>query len=191
MTADLDNCCDSLLKSVVITALNPGMRKSEILNLTWYRVDLRDGFILIDKTKNGERREIPITVTRSVLRQTLQGIVRRIDIPYVFFNPQTETPFQKDWKKSFHTALKKAGIQDFKFHDLRHTFASQLVMAGVDLVSVKELLGHKNFKMTLRYAHLAQSHKVKAVEILVQERQKSYDFLTVESGTKEATAVSH
>ncbi len=71
-----------------------------------------------------------------------------------------------DIKRSFASALRKAGIKDFKFHDLRHTFASQLVMAGVDITTIKELLGHKTLTMTLRYAHLAPSHKVKAVDLL-------------------------
>ncbi|MBI5847240.1 MAG: site-specific integrase [Nitrospirae bacterium] len=181
----LINACVGMIKFVVIVALNTGMRKSEILNLMWSQVDLKHGFILLDKTKNGERREIPIN---SVLLETLQGIVRRIDVPYVFCNPETGRPFTKDWKKTFHTALKKAGIYDFKFHDLRHTFASQLVMAGVDLVTVKELLGHKDIKMTLRYAHLAPSHKVKAVEMLAQEGQNSYSFLTVKDERKASTA---
>jgi site-specific recombinase XerD len=74
-------------------------------------------------------------------------------------------PYQ-DVKRSFHTALRRSGIKDFHFHDLRHTFASHLVMAGVDLTTVKELLGHKTLTMTLRYAHLAPTHKVKAVDIL-------------------------
>jgi site-specific recombinase XerD len=69
-------------------------------------------------------------------------------------------------KRSFKTDLRKSKIHDFKFHDLRHTFASHLVMEGVDLVTVKELLGHKDVKMTLRYAHLAPAHKVKAVNVL-------------------------
>jgi site-specific recombinase XerD len=78
---------------------------------------------------------------------------------------KTGKPYQ-DVKRSFHTALRRSDIKDFTFHDLRHTFASHLVMAGVDLTTVKELLGHKTLTMTLRYAHLAPSHKVKAVDIL-------------------------
>lgn len=185
------------LKPIIITALNTGMRKGELLGLTWDRVDLKHGFILLDKTKNGDRREIPINNT---LRSVLQGLTRRIDIPSLFFDQATGRPYS-DVKRSFHTALKRVeylkcpdcdyqkprvkskevagdcplcgarlavlrGIQDFHFHDLRHTFASHLVMAGVDITTVKELLGHKTLTMTLRYAHLAPSHKVKAVDLL-------------------------
>jgi integrase len=159
---ELVNACGSHLKPIVITALNTGMRKSEILNLTWEQVDLKHGFILLDRTKNGERREIPINNT---LRGTLQGVTRRLDVPYVFFDPKTGKSY-REVKKSFKTALRKAKITDFKFHDLRHTFASHLVMAGVDITTVKELLGHKSLTMTLRYAHLAPSHKVRAVDML-------------------------
>ncbi len=159
---ELINSCDPHVRPIVITALNTGMRKREILSLKWDNVDLRHGFILLNVTKNGERREIPINNT---LRNTLQGITRRLDIPYVFYNSVTGKPYQ-DVKRSFYTALRRAGIRDFKFHDLRHTFASQLVMAGVDITTVRELLGHKTLTMTLRYAHLAPSHTVKAVDIL-------------------------
>ena len=71
-----------------------------------------------------------------------------------------------DVKRSFYSACRRAGIKDFRFHDLRHTFASHLIMAGIDLTTVKELMGHKDIRMTLRYTHLAPSHKVKAVDIL-------------------------
>src|SRR3972149_10943737 len=92
-------------------------------------------------------------------------LIRRLDVPYVFYEPTKGKPYQ-DVKRSFKTALRKAKIRDFHFHDLRHTFASHLVMAGVDITTVKELLGHKTLTMTLRYSHLAPSHKVKAVDIL-------------------------
>jgi integrase len=159
---NLINACDTHLRPIVITALNTGMRKGEIFNLRWDQVDLKHGFILLDKTKNGERREIPINDT---LRSVLQGLPRRLDVPYVFYDPQTGKAYQ-DVKHSFHSALRRAGIRDFRFHDLRHTFASHLIMAGIDLTTVKELLGHKTLTMTLRYAHLAPTHKVRAVETL-------------------------
>ena len=91
--------------------------------------------------------------------------MRRLDVPYVFYDHVTTKPY-KDIKRSFNTAVRRAKIHDFKFHDIRHTFASHLVMAGVDLTTVKELLGHKDIKMTLRYSHLAPAHKAKAVDLL-------------------------
>jgi len=157
---ELVNVCDPHLQPIVITALNTGMRRGEILGLQWDKhVDLKHGFILLDKTKNGQRREIPINDT---LRATLLSITRRLDIPYVFFDKATGKPYA-EVKKSFASALRRAKITDFHFHDLRHTFASHLVMAGVDITTVKELLGHKTLTMTLRYAHLAPAHKVDAV----------------------------
>lgn len=157
----LIDACASHLQPIVIAALQTGARKEEVLSLRWDQVDLRHGYILLEKTKNNERREIPIN---SILRQTLMGLVRRLDSPYVFAD--TEGRRFKDIKKSFHAALKKAGIRDFRFHDLRHTFASHLVMAGVDLATVRELLGHKDISMTLRYAKLSAAHKAKATTAL-------------------------
>ena len=90
--------------------------------------------------------------------------MRYIDSPYVFTDDKGNR--FKDVKTSFHSALRRAGIKDFRFHDLRHTFASHLVMARIDLTTIKELFGHKDVTMTLRYAHLAPSHKSKAVAIL-------------------------
>lgn len=157
----LVEACSPHLRPIVITALNTGMRKGEILGLKWEQADLRHGFILLDDTKNGERREIPINTT---LRVTLEAIPHGPESEYVFVD-RNGNPF-KDVKRSFHTALRRAGIGDFRFHDLRHTFASHLVMAGKDITTVKELLGHKTLTMTLRYSHLARSHKADAVEAL-------------------------
>lgn len=177
------------LKPIVITAVNTGMRRGEILGLRWDRhIDLKHGFILLDNTKNGERRLIPINQTVKAL---LLGLTRRIDVPYVFYDPATGKHY-KDLKKSFSTACRKAGIRDFHFHDLRHTFASHLVMAGVDLTTVRDLLGHKDIKMTLRYAHLAPSHKVKAVEVLEKSLKGDFHvFFTSRQERETATSVSH
>ncbi len=158
----LIEACEPHLKPIVQIALNTGMRKGEILGLEWEKhIDLRHGFILLDITKNGERREIPMNTT---VKETLRGLVRRLDSPYVLVDAEGRR-FQ-NVKRSFASACRRAGIKDFRFHDLRHTFASQLVMEGIDITTVKELLGHKTLTMTLRYAHLAPSHKVKAVEVL-------------------------
>ncbi len=159
---ELINSCESHLKPIVITALNTVMRRGEILSLRWDNVDLKHGFILLDKTKNGDRREIPINDT---LRYTFQNLPRRLDIPYVFYDKDTEKPYQ-DIKRSFKTSLRRSKIKDFHFHDLRHTFASHLVMSGVDITTVSRLLGHKSLTMTLRYSHLAPSHMVNAVNVL-------------------------
>ena len=166
----LIDCCAPHLKPIVIVALHTGMRRGEILGLKWKQVDLNHGFILLDTTKNGERKEIPIDDT---LQEMFNEMPHSIESIYVFTD-RDGNPYNSI-KHSFSTALRKAGIHDFRFHDCRHTFASHLVMAGVDLVSVKDLLGHKSLTMTLRYAHLASGHKRKAVNTLdrlLQNRQE-------------------
>jgi integrase len=157
----LIKACPDHLRPIVITALNTGMRLTEILTLRWgLNVDLQHGFILLENTKNGERREIPINWT---LRETLDNIPNKKRGDRVF---RYKGRSIISVKKSFITAMNKAKITDFKFHDLRHTFASHMIMAGVDITTVKELLGHKTLDMTMRYAHLAPSHKVNALHKL-------------------------
>jgi integrase len=158
----LISACDSHLRPIVHTALSTGCRKGEILGLTWENVDLKHGFILLERTKNGERREIPINAT---LRATLEALPRRLDGGPVFYDHKTGKAYQ-DVKKSFNTAVRKAKIKDFHFHDLRHTFASLLVMAGIDLTTVSRLLGHKDLSMTLRYSHLSPKHMSQAVDVM-------------------------
>ena len=142
-------------------ALHTGMRLAEILGLRYEQVDLKHGFILLEITKNGERREIPIDNTCIKMFNVMPHSIESIFV----FTDRNGNPY-KSIKRSISTALKKAEIRDFRFHDLRHTFASHLVMAGVDLTSVKELLGHKSLSMTMRYSHLSPSHKRKAVNKL-------------------------
>lgn len=174
--------CSNHLKPIVIMALNTGMRRGEILNLKWDNIDLKHGFILLDITKNGERREIPLNGTLKNLLEELKkgnkGNVQKLyegnndnvtayplSSPYVFNDSITGKPYS-DIKTSFNSACKRAGIKDFHFHDLRHTFASHLVMAGIDLTTVSRLLGHKDLTMTLRYSHLSPKHMTKAVDVL-------------------------
>ena len=151
--------CPDHLKPIVLTALLTGMRRGEILKLKWEDVDLDQKLILVRNTKNNETREVPLN---NLLTNVLRDI--KFSSPYVFCNKNGK-PYGSV-RKSYETALKKAGITNFRFHDLRHTFASHLVMSGVDLMTVKELLGHKTIKMTLRYAHLSPSHKRKAIASL-------------------------
>lgn len=150
------------LKPIIIFALNSGCRKDEILSLKWKNVDLRHGFIRLEKTKNSECRKIPIN---AALKAVLSGLVRRLDVEYVFFDPKSGNRY-RDVRRSFNTALRKAGIYDFHFHDLRHTFASHLMMACVDIATISKLLGHKSLKMTMRYSHLAPKHLTEAVDRL-------------------------
>jgi len=156
----LYDACPDYLKPIVALAISTGMRKGEILGLKWLDVDFRRKIITILKTKGQRKREIPIGlgISRLLLRQR-----KYPDSPYVFCR-EDGRPIGS-FRKAFDRALKNAEIEDFTFHDLRHTFASHLVMRGVDLKTVQEIMGHSSFLTTLRYAHLAQSHKRKAMEL--------------------------
>jgi integrase len=153
-------------------ALHTGVRKGELLTLKWDQVNLEQGIISILDTKNHERRDIPMDETA---KEILRGIERKGEA--VFSNGDGQGIVSV--RAAFDTAVRKSGITDFRFHDLRHTFASNLVMAGVDLMTVKELMGHKTLAMTLRYAHLAPNHKSRAINILDQ-------VMSAESAEKEA-----
>jgi len=153
--------CNKYLKPIVMVALNTGMRRGEILNLMWQDVDFKREIMYLTDTKNGETREVPINKT---LKTVLVQINKHPDSPYVFC--KTDGKPYANVRKSFFTALDKSCIINFRFHDLRHTFASQLVMNGVDLNTVRELLGHKSMQMTLRYAHLSPDFRSNAVKSL-------------------------
>lgn len=155
--------CNGVLKSIVGLALNTGMRRGEIFNLKWEDIGFKARTIYIRDSKSGEAREIPMN---DVVLDILMGMPKKEPTDYIFCR-EDGTRIQ-DIRKSFWTALKKSDIKDFHFHDLRHTFASQLVMSGVDLNTVRELMGHNSLEMTLRYAHLSPGHKRRAVDILGQ-----------------------
>jgi integrase len=130
------------------------MRRGEILKLKWHDIDYQRGIIYLLDTKNGAKREV---FMNDLVKNALIGVRKHPESPYVFCD-KNGRPYH-DIRKSFYTALEKSGIISFRFHDLRHTFASQLVMSGVDINTVRELLGHKDIRMTLRYSHLSQDYK--------------------------------
>lgn len=164
------------LKPIVIVALHTGMRRGEILGLKWHDIDINRDIIHLYNTKNGEKREVPMN---EIVRKTIIAVPKNPKSPYIFCGKNGE-PYGSI-KKSFSTACEKAGIINFRFHDLRHTFASQLVMSGVDLNTVRELLGHKSIDMTLRYSHLSPDHKKRAVDVLGQRMDT---FVVMEDKSK-------
>ncbi len=153
--------CNDYLKRIVVAALHTGMRKGEILKLKWKDINIEHRYISLYDTKNGEGRKV---VMNQTVLNVFMNIPKHSNSEYVFCDRQGR-PYG-DIKKSFLSAVEKAGIINFHFHDLRHTFASRLVMAGVDLNTVRELLGHKSLEMTLRYSHLSPNHKMQAVSVL-------------------------
>lgn len=149
------------LEPLVLLAMNTGMRKGELLNLRWENVDLVNNVITIKaaNAKSGKARHIPLNKES---KQTLVSWQRDTKEQGYLFEGESNKPIT-DVKKAWGNLLVEAKIEEFNFHDLRHHFASKLVMKGVDLNTVRELLGHSNLDMTIRYAHLAPEHKSAAV----------------------------
>src|SRR5262249_40085487 len=146
----------------VLIALHTGMRRGEQFALRWQDVNFPNGVITVPRSKNGERRYIAMSEDVLAIFRTLKS---RMKSTWVFPNKTGTGPVEDHnfINRVFAPAVKLAGIPDFHWHDLRHTFASRLVMAGVDLTTVKELMGHKSIGMTLRYSHLSPAHTRQAV----------------------------
>lgn len=152
-------CASDHLKPIIIMAVNSGMRRNEILGLTWDKINFENKYIIVAHTKNNEYRIIP-------MNNYLESVLKRVkrDSQYVFCKPDGSS--YGAIKTAFNNAVRRSGIAKCRFHDLRHTFASRLVMRGVDLVTVQQLMGHKTIKMTMRYSHPTPDHKRWAVEAL-------------------------
>lgn len=161
------------LSPVIIAALNTGMRKGELLSLAWDRVDLENRVIRIEDTKNGEYRNIPMN---QLLFETLKMLDKCSD--FVFHRANGEQLV--DIRTAFSVAIRRSGIEKCRFHDLRHTFATRLVMAGADLSTVQELLGHKTIAMTMRYSHPTPRHRQWAVELLDLQKKATTVSTTVQ-----------
>jgi integrase len=149
------------LYRIVTCAINTGLRKGDILNLKWNQI--RNGFIYPNReTATKKRREIPINDDLAEMFKDIRK-EQELTSKYIFTYGKRNI---SRVDRAFRGALKRAQIENFRFHDLRHTFASHVIMRGVSLKDVQELLGHKTMAMTLRYAHLSQDHKKKAVNLL-------------------------
>ncbi len=157
------------LKPAVLLSLNTGLRQGELFGLKWADINFEQSNLTVVgiTAKDGETRHIPLnTEALAILKQWKAQ--PGVKCQWVFHSTDGK-PFN-NVRTSWTGVLKTAEIDDFRWHDLRHTFASNLVMSGVDLNTVRELLGHSDYKMTQRYAHLAPKHKKEAVDRLVETR---------------------
>lgn len=151
------------LRPIVICALTTGLRLSNILNLKWQSINFDMGFIEILKQENKGHKKIQIPLSKKLKKELKKIGIKKTG--YVFINPDTQKPFTTI-KTGFNRALQRAGIENFRFHDLRHTVGTRLVASGADLQTVKELLAHSDIKTTQRYMHPVKENIKKAVDIL-------------------------
>jgi integrase len=157
------------LHTLVLLAISTGARRGELVNLKWTDVDLKAARATVQDTKNGDSRVLPLVgkALEAVRALKLQNSARN---DYVFPQPSgfpgPYVYFDGYWQK----ALTGAKLEDFRFHDLRHTTASYLASQGASLLEIADTLGHRTLNMVKRYAHLAQSHKVRAIEKMAKER---------------------
>lgn len=149
---------------LILLAITTGMRKAELSNLRWQDINFEKGLASLKDTKNGSPRINPIP---SIALDELKKF-RQIGNGLIFFSPNnSEKPF--DFRKQWYATLKRANITGFRFHDLRHTAASYLVMAGATLHEAGQILGHKSEQTTKRYAHLSTNHKAALAERVMNE----------------------
>jgi integrase len=163
------------LPAIVTIAINTGMRKAEILELEWERVDLSTGRLTLYRTKSGKPRGVPMN---TAVYDALVGIQSDPEQRRGLVFQKRDARAWGQIRTAFQNALDRAGIKGVRFHDLRHTAASHMVMRGASLKDVQEVLGHADIKMTMRYAHLSPAHLRATVDRL--------DGLTPSVSTKSA-----
>ena len=151
------------LHAVVVLAISTGMRRNEILSLRYDQLDLERGMIYLYDTKNGERRGVPLAGAALELMRERKTTTGKPD-GLVFAGKTGVSPF--DIRKPWYCALKKVGLGDFRFHDLRHTAASFLAKGGASLPEIGAILGHKSPAMTKRYSHFAETHLQQVVKAM-------------------------
>lgn len=150
------------LRPLVILALQTGARQGELLSLTWADVDFGRGVIRFRKTKSGRPRDVRMSETARAVLLAMRGTPQAP----VFRNRMGKRLVKSGIGWAFERAVERVGFDGFRFHDLRHSSASFMVQAGVPLNTVREILGHSDLKMTLRYAHLAPDHQADAMAVM-------------------------
>ena len=153
--------CDALYP-IVITALATGMRYAEIMHIKWDDIDFERGRVLLEQTKNGERRVVPLSSKIIEILSIYRLSFTRGDSVLVFPGRNPSKPL--DIRKPWGLAIEQAQITDFRFHDLRHSAASYLAMNGATVPEIAEILGHKTLQMVQRYTHLSDSHTSQVIE---------------------------
>ena len=149
----------SYFKPIVAMAIYTGLRKGEILNLKWKDVDLEHGMIYVRQNKQN-RLQV------KMVNDDLMNILMKLPVKGEYLFHDEEGKPIKDVKRSFQTALRRAGIEDFRFHDLRHTSCSYLMMRGAPLQAVQDHAGHSSIKMTMRYSHLSPQFQRGSIQLL-------------------------
>jgi integrase len=151
----------SYLYPLVVLALSTGARQMELLTLTWSQVDFEQQVLRLLDTKNGAPRVLPLT-GRALELLHAHFRARRADTVLVFPGKSGRTPVHM--RTAWENTVRRAGLADFHFHDLRHTFASYLAMQGASLREMADALGHKTLAMVMRYSHLTEPHTRSVVE---------------------------
>lgn len=171
------------LRSAILVAIHSGLRHGEQIQLPWSDVWFEERLLVVRNTKSKRDRIVPMSRT---LHETLRRLPRRLpDSPYVFTNPETGTKYDRFNNTSWRKTLKRAGIQNFRWHDLRHSFGSRLAQAGVAIQVIAQLMGHSSLSVTMRYAHLAPSNLKAAIRTLDEPPQ------LVEPGRRSAHRSTH
>jgi len=159
--------CAPHLREIIILAVNSGLRRGEILGLRWQDIDFDNRILKVERSKSGKQRFIEMN--SAVVELLRQHRMKNPGPGHVFLNPKTGAP-RREVKTAFAAACRRAGIKDLRFHDLRHTFATRLIEAGVDIVTVRDLLGHSSVRLTERYTHSKSELKRRAVEALTAKK---------------------
>lgn len=138
---------------ITVLALSTGMRASEILNLKWSDIDLPKGMIVLHKTKNNERRAVPLTgLALELIKKEFQK--KTLNYGLLFPSRRFDKPIS--FRTAWETVVRRAGLKDFNFHSCRHDFASSLLASGASIAQLAEVLGHKTLQMVKRYSHLCE-----------------------------------